>query len=101
MTRKCKEIQETKHLSDLLMNPSVPSLLHNVLLQSQQYAAVACDLQSRNDRNALADLLHGDDRQILFLAEVSMTYMNAAAATQLIEWSSAFPRGKVLCLAYV
>ncbi|KAL9089302.1 MAG: hypothetical protein Q9159_002603 [Coniocarpon cinnabarinum] len=64
----------------------------NVLFDSNQYAAIAADLQSESDLQQLKQILNAQDGRLLFIAEVSMTYMAPTDANNVIKWASSFPK---------
>lgn len=87
--KKCDIIRSTTQLSRLVPNPVVSSAGDAIILQSHCYSAIGCDLQDVEvlDR-ALRKLVNVDDVFILFVAEVSMTYMDVEAADAVIKWAS-------------
>lgn len=60
-----------------------------IVLQSCNYSQVACDLREPDSlRRALARLVDLSSCEILFVAEVSITYMDTESADNLIQWAS-------------
>ena len=60
-----------------------------ILLRSKQYCQVGCDLSNIETlQTALSSLVGIAASSFLFVAEVSITYMETEAANSLIEWSS-------------
>jgi tRNA wybutosine-synthesizing protein 4 len=79
-------------LRDALFKTNLRSASTPVYLRSDNYAAIGCDLR---ELDALKKLLEAEfDLQassILFVAEVSVTYMPLQDANALIAWASKFP----------
>ena len=69
-----------------------------VIFDTEHYCLVGCDLERLN---LLQDIfskdIHLDDHTVLFIAEVSITYMNTAAADHLIHWAARFSNSR-FCL---
>ncbi|KAK9349665.1 S-adenosyl-L-methionine-dependent methyltransferase, partial [Lipomyces doorenjongii] len=67
-----------------------------VKLASASYYCVGCDLSNLGDLeralNACGVLCEGWD--LLFIAEVSLTYMNTEAADKVVQWASGVSRGQ-------
>ena len=89
MKKKCETITQTGELSDLLDKVTLTDQDEGVLLRSEQYVAVGCDLC---DIERLDDVIRTEfpvsDSVFLFIAEVSITYMDTSSANALIEWAS-------------
>lgn len=67
----------------------------NVLLRSKRYHLVGCDLrQSVALQQALSLLVDPQKCIFLFLAEVSITYMETDSADSLIQWASSLGQGE-------
>lgn len=97
MTKKCDMIRNTPELRTVLANPMYSSQDNDVLLSSDQYKAVACDLEDVQNLNRIFKKLFDDeDTPVMFLAEVSMTYMDATAAEKVITWASDLKNGEKL-----
>ncbi|KAI9657812.1 MAG: tRNA methyltransferase ppm2 [Trizodia sp. TS-e1964] len=90
MEKKTNIILNSTDMSHHLTNIK-PSKLDDVLLESDQYIALACDLV---DMEKLDTLLRGvfdlNSCSILFIAEVSITYMQEPAANAVIRWAASF-----------
>jgi len=81
------------------LNSSLTNLLcsdgDDLLLRSDQYVQVGCDLRDIPALSrALSRIANLDDCVILFTAEVSVTYMKLEAADALIKWAGSLPEGK-------
>lgn len=94
MIRKRESVERTTELQSLFTNIQYP-VSDDILLSSDQYIQIGCDLRdlTRLD-NALKSLLDLSGSQLLFVAEVSITYMEAEHADNLIQWASGLPSGK-------
>lgn len=81
-------------LRDALLKTRLRSAKAPVRVQSDQYMAIGCDLRDLDllERTLRAEL---DIRNssILFVAEVSVTYMPLTDANKLIQWANAFENG--------
>ncbi|KAF4120978.1 tRNA wybutosine-synthesizing protein 4 [Geosmithia morbida] len=100
MRKKRVLVRETPQLSQLLGPDASFSESDNdpVLIKSPAYCQIACDLrQLEMLRRTLASLVPLDQAEVLFVAEVSITYMDTPSTDSLIEWASSI--GKVeFCL---
>lgn len=87
--KKCDVIRSTPQLSSLIPDFKISTTEDAIVLQSNCYAAIGCDLQDVDllDR-ALRKLVNVDHVYTLFLAEVSTTYMDVEAAEAVIKWAS-------------
>lgn len=88
MLTKREMILSTPKMNDLLTDPVRPTE-GGVLLDSNEYAALGCDLRNlkRFGRllNSVADIEHC---LVLCIAEVSITYMSVDDSDALISWTS-------------
>ena len=93
MIKKRDMVNSTKELNSLFTNVEV--LEENILLRSDQYIQLGCDLRDLKLLNqALASAFDIENCIILLTAEVSITYMNVEAADALIEWAGTLPDGE-------
>lgn len=96
MQRKCDIIHATPQLKEVISDLEVGSPDSAVLLKSKHYNAVACDLQDvKTLDSTLRQKLGLEDHAILFVAEVSITYMPSSAADAVIRWASTFNDSQV------
>lgn len=66
----------------------------HVLLRSDKYCQIGCDLRELDAlRQCLETFLPLSDCSVLFVAEVSITYMDTASADALIQWASSIGQG--------
>ena len=95
--RKCTIIRATPTLRDILgvnLNDNIDNPGSAIKLATDRYLAVAADLQDLSRLEKILreeNDLHGS--MLLFLAEVSLTYMETTAADALIRWTGQFDNG--------
>ena len=94
--KKCAVIRNTPQLSELLKKER-PLHNTNVLLDTDQYIAVACDLQDLNHLKTVDTILRREKCSVLFIAEVSMTYMEPQHADAVMQWASQYQNAR-FCL---
>lgn len=95
--RKRQVILETPELASQLseVQAGEDALYPNLLLRSKCYHLVGCDLRRTAElQQALSSVLDPDKCIFLFLAEVSITYMETNSADALIRWASSLGQGK-------
>ncbi|KAI9821907.1 MAG: tRNA methyltransferase ppm2 [Pycnora praestabilis] len=91
MARKCEVISETQQIRDLLTNIEYPDTGDAVLLRSDQYLAIGCNLKDlQNLDETLVREIDMMNCLVLYTAEVSVTYMDVEASDALIKWASTF-----------
>lgn len=91
MQKKREVVRSTAELIDMLTNVIFPES-GNLVLQSDQYLQVGCDLRELSELSAvLASAVDIEKCLILCTAEVSITYMNVEAADALVKWVSQLP----------
>ena len=70
-----------------------------VLLKSEQYAQIGCDLRDVGTvQQALSSLVDVSTASFLFVAEVSITYMETSAADGVIQWAGTIGSGRRTCI---
>lgn len=96
MTKKCTVLNEHPSLlRDCGRRREDACTYPALLLNTAHYAAVGCDLtDTRSLDHVLRELLGLTECTILFIAEVSMTYMGVEAADQVLRWAASFHSGK-------
>lgn len=95
--RKRQIILETPELASQLSEVQAEGdeAYPNLLLRSKYYHLVGCDLrQSAALQQALSLAVDPSECIFLFLAEVSITYMETACADALIKWASSLGQGE-------
>ncbi|KAI1210528.1 LCM-domain-containing protein [Annulohypoxylon truncatum] len=86
--KKCRIVQETPELNSLLTGLKT-NVGHHVQLQSDQYIEIGCDLRRISDiEQALSTVVDIADCKFMFVAEVSITYMETEGADSVIQWAS-------------
>lgn len=89
IAKKLEVVSQTAELQDLLNLSSIAVEKGDTPWRGKHYIALGCDLA---DINRLSEALESEiDLEsclILCIAEVSVTYMDVAAADSLIRWTS-------------
>jgi tRNA wybutosine-synthesizing protein 4 len=82
-------------LRDALLTTNLRPSKPPVYLRSDQYMALGCDLRDLATlERVLGDEFDLASSSILFVAEVSVTYMPVPEADALIRWTSTLPDGE-------
>ncbi|KFG83237.1 Leucine carboxyl methyltransferase family [Metarhizium anisopliae] len=100
MLKKRSIVLETPQLSEILGENFVVSQSDEdqILLRSDRYCQIGCDLREISRlRHSLETLSPLADCHVLFVAEVSITYMDTKFADALIHWSSSVGKAE-FCL---
>lgn len=94
MARKKEVIMQNQEL-ERLVNPLHTEKKHpGILLRSDNYLAVGCDLRDVSTlSNILDEELALSNCLVLCVAEVSLTYMDVRAADALIKWAAGLNDG--------
>ncbi|RYP14919.1 hypothetical protein DL765_006061 [Monosporascus sp. GIB2] len=101
MTKKCRIIREAPELLSPLSGVKATTEGH-VLFQSDEYAQIGCDLRDlTNIERSLSALVSLPDSEFLFVAEVSITYMETEAADGVIRWASSFGQAEFCLLEQI
>lgn len=90
MQKKRTIVLETPQLKELLGENFTTSetITDHVLLKSDKYCQVGCDLRELADlRAVLEGLVDLSNCDVLFVAEVSITYMDTESTDNLIQWA--------------
>ena len=94
MAKKCRVIEQNEHMQSLLTNLGLSNPEETCLLRSDQYMALGCDLRDLVRLSACLDReIDRANCMVLFVAEVSLTYMNVASSDALIRWTADFGDG--------
>lgn len=88
-------VLQTPELRDLLRNDfTVGEGKDGLLLRSNKYCQLGCDLRQLDQlRDVLKTVIDLPECNILFVAEVSITYMDTQSADSVIRWGSTVGRG--------
>jgi tRNA wybutosine-synthesizing protein 4 len=100
MQRKRDRMLTNDLLREALLNTRLRPSEAPIYLRSDQYMAIGCDLRQLNllEKTLRAELdISGSS--VLFVAEVSATYMPVADSDALIRWASTLEDGKLLAAA--
>lgn len=99
MRKKADVVRKTPSLLSIVGDELPDSGKGPILMHTQTYAAVACDLRELDRFQALlASLFDLETATILFTAEVSITYMTKESADALIRWAATLPRAEFALL---
>lgn len=94
MVNKRNMVNQTEELSSLFHDLELPEESNTVLLRSEKYVGIGCDLgELQKLEETLSSEIGSTDVAILCTAEVSLTYMDVAAADALISWASSLSKG--------
>ncbi|RAL14012.1 tRNA methyltransferase PPM2 [Aspergillus homomorphus CBS 101889] len=89
MINKKTAIRRTEEITRLLENVEFLSDESAIQIQSERYIAIGCDLKNLKK---LDDVLRNEilpaDCSVLFLAEVSLTYMDVKSANEVLKWAA-------------
>ena len=97
IAKKCKIINNTPQLRDLLHHPIWYEDSNDVPLESDEYLALGCDLRDIKKLEAtLIEKLDIEHCLILFTAEVSIVYTDVDTADALIAWAARFENGTLV-----
>ena len=95
MRTKCEVIQQTQTLKNLLEDLQIDENENGIFLRSKSYVAIGCDLcQLRLLEELLKEVVDLERSPVLFVAEVSLTYMSYQDANAMINWASRIKNGK-------
>ncbi|RYP87882.1 hypothetical protein DL770_004716 [Monosporascus sp. CRB-9-2] len=101
MTKKSRIVQETPELISPLSGIKATAERH-VLFQSDEYAQIGCDLRDlASIERSLSALVSFPDSEFLFVAEVSITYMETEAADGVIRWASSLGQAEFCLLEQI
>lgn len=96
MARKRDIVVQTTELNAMLTDVELP-VTGNIFLRSNEYLQIGCDLRDLVSlKETLASALDIESCFVLFVAEVSITYMDAIYSNDLIKWASTIPTGQPL-----
>jgi tRNA wybutosine-synthesizing protein 4 len=97
MEQKRDRMLTNSLLRDALLKTGLRSSKLPVYLRSEQYMAIGCDLRRLDAlESTLRAGLDIASSSVLFVAEVSATYMPVADSDALIQWASTLEDGKLL-----
>ncbi|KAK6844305.1 leucine carboxyl methyltransferase [Apiospora arundinis] len=89
MSKKRRIIQETPELHSVLTGLEYGDDKSDLLLKSNEYVQIGCDLrQLKRVEEALSQVISIPECEFIFIAEVSITYMETEGADAVIQWAS-------------
>lgn len=96
MVHKKNAIRNTKEITGVLGDVGFGSDEDAVQLRSSRYVAVGCDLKNlKKLDDVLRDcILPSEECSVLFLAEVSLTYMDVMSANEVVKWAAKLTKGE-------
>lgn len=98
IVHKKNAIRNTQEITGVLGDVEFGSDQDPVQLRSSRYIAVGCDLKNlkKLDHVLRASILPSEECSVLFLAEVSLTYMDVKSANEVVKWASKLTNGELL-----
>ncbi|KAG9496976.1 tRNA methyltransferase ppm2 [Fusarium musae] len=97
MLKKRAIVLGTPQLHELLGgSPTISEkVTDQILLRSDKYCQIGCDLRELESlQNCFESFLNLNECSVLFVAEVSITYMDTFSADALVRWASSMGQGK-------
>jgi tRNA wybutosine-synthesizing protein 4 len=96
MDHKKRTIQESNEITSVLEDAQFGEYEDPIQIRSSRYIAVGCDMYNLNklDEVLRASVLPSTDCSVLFLAEVSLTYMDVKSAHNVVTWASKLTNGE-------
>lgn len=103
MQRKRTTVMATHELNDCLTNLDVmEGASAGVMLKSDRYAQIGRDLRQLDAiRAAIAELVDIEASSFLFVAEVSITYMENVSADAILQWASGMGQAEFCLLEQI
>ncbi|KAI1381419.1 LCM-domain-containing protein [Hypoxylon crocopeplum] len=99
--KKCRIVQETLELSSSLTGLKT-NVGNHIVLQSDQYVQIGCDLrQISSIEQALSSVVDIAHCEFMFVAEVSITYMETQGADSVIKWASTLGQAEFCLLEQI
>ncbi|KAF4490376.1 Leucine carboxyl methyltransferase 2 [Fusarium agapanthi] len=104
MLKKRAIVLGTPQLHELLGDsPAISEkVTDQILLRSDKYCQIGCDLRELESlRNCLESFLSLAECSVLFVAEVSITYMDTFSADALVQWASSIGQAEFCLLEQI
>ncbi|KAI1480532.1 LCM-domain-containing protein [Daldinia eschscholtzii] len=99
--KKCRIVQDTPELRSPLTGLKT-NVGNHVVLQSDQYVEIGCDLRNISDiEKALSTVIDVARCEFMFVAEVSITYMETEGANSVIQWASTLGQAEFCLLEQI
>lgn len=96
MVHKKNAIHNAQEIIRVLGDVELGSDQDAIQARSSRYCAVGCDLKNleKLDDVLRSSILPSRDCSVLFLAEVSLTYMDVKSANEVVKWASKLTDGE-------
>ncbi|KAJ5152386.1 leucine carboxyl methyltransferase [Penicillium capsulatum] len=90
MVHKKNAIRQTAEITKVIGDVEFGSDVDAIQIRSPRYLAVGCDLKNMTKLDDVLrhSILPSEDCSVLFLAEVSLTYMDVKSANDVVTWAS-------------
>ncbi|KAK8078424.1 LCM-domain-containing protein [Apiospora saccharicola] len=89
IAKKRRIVQETPELHSVLTDLEYGNGQSDLQLTSNEYVQIGCDLRQLDRlQDALSQVVDIPECEFIFIAEVSITYMETEAADSVIQWAS-------------
>ncbi|KAI1656476.1 LCM-domain-containing protein [Daldinia decipiens] len=99
--KKSRVVQDTPELRSPLTGLKT-NVGNHVVLQSDQYVEIGCDLRNLSDiERALSIVVDIAHCEFMFVAEVSITYMETEGANSVIQWASTLGQAEFCLLEQI
>ncbi|KAI0205794.1 leucine carboxyl methyltransferase [Astrocystis sublimbata] len=101
MMKKRTIVSNTPELSSVFA-PLDTNAGEHVLLKSDMYSQIGCDLRKTTDvEQALSTIINISECTFMFVAEVSITYMETEGADGVIKWASSLSQAEFCLLEQI
>lgn len=96
MDHKKNTIRESEEITRVLKDAQFGESGDSLQIRSSRYIAVGCDMYNlqKLDDILRTSVLPSTDCSVLFLAEVSLTYMDVQSARNVVTWASKLTNGE-------
>ncbi|KAJ6036906.1 LCM-domain-containing protein [Penicillium herquei] len=100
MVHKKNAIRQTPEITDVLGDVEFGSDEDAIQIHSSRYRAVGCDLKNLKKLEDVLrnSILPSTECSVLFLAEVSLTYMDVHSANEVVKWASKLTNDVQFCI---
>ncbi|CAI7578880.1 unnamed protein product [Penicillium manginii] len=100
MDHKKRTIQESNEITSVLEDAQFGEYEDPIQIRSSRYIAVGCDMYNlkKLDEVLRTSVLPSTDCSVLFLAEVSLTYMDVKSAHNIVTWASKLTNDVQFCI---
>ncbi|KAJ5246246.1 LCM-domain-containing protein [Penicillium chermesinum] len=100
MIHKKSAIREAQEIKDVIGDAKFGSDEDPIQICSSRYLGVGCDLKNLKKLNEvlLGSILPSQECSVLFLAEVSLTYMDVHSANEVVKWAAQLTDDVQFCI---